>query len=96
MTTPTISSGIAFFCRAALEILHRITRTPCVLHCHDWHASLAPVYLRTYYQDQAFAQNVRTVLTVHNAGFQGHFPPSAMPEIRAALGAVQLQGHGVA
>lgn len=71
----------AFFCRAALEILHRITRTPCILHCHDWHASLAPVYLRVYHADQPFAQAVRTVLTVHNAGFQGHFPPSAMPEL---------------
>ena len=71
----------AFFCRAVLEILHRITRTPCILHCHDWHAALTPVYLRTFYHDQPFAQAIRTVLTVHNAGFQGHFPPSAVPEL---------------
>jgi starch synthase len=71
----------AFFCRAALEVLPRVSRSPCVLHCHDWHASLAPVYLRTYHRDQPFARGIRCVLTVHNAGFQGHFPPSAMTEL---------------
>ena len=71
----------AFFCRAALEVLPRVTRSPCVLHCHDWHTALAPVYLRTYYEGQPFAEGIRTVLTVHNAGFQGHFPPSAMLEL---------------
>ncbi|HXI20904.1 MAG TPA: glycogen/starch synthase, partial [Gemmatimonadales bacterium] len=71
----------AFFCRAALEMLPRITRTPCVLHCHDWHTALAPVYLRVYHQEQPFARAIRTVLTVHNAGFQGHFPADGMTDI---------------
>ncbi len=70
----------AFFCRAALENLPRVTRSPCVLHCHDWHTALAPVYLRTYHRGQPFAQGIRTILTVHNAGFQGHFDPGGMPE----------------
>jgi starch synthase len=70
----------AFFCRAALEALHRVSRSPCVLHCHDWHTALVPVYLRTYYAEQPFAEGVRVVLSVHNAGFQGHFPPEAMSE----------------
>jgi starch synthase len=71
----------AFFCRAALEVLPRVTRSPCVLHCHDWHTALAAVYLRSYHRDQPFARGIRTVLTVHNAGFQGHFPPDGTPEI---------------
>ncbi len=71
----------AFFCRAALECLPKVARTPLVLHCHDWHTALAPVYLRTYHHDLPFARGIRTVLTVHNAGFQGHFSPDGMPEI---------------
>lgn len=71
----------AFFCRAALEVLPRVTRSPCVLHCHDWHTALAAVYLRVYHGDQSFAQEIRTVVTVHNAGFQGHFPADGMPVI---------------
>lgn len=71
----------AFFCRAALELLPRITRSPCILHCHDWHTALAAVYLRAYHRDQPFARGIRTVVTVHNAGFQGHFPADGMPDI---------------
>jgi starch synthase len=71
----------SFFCRAALEQLPRVTRSPCILHCHDWHTALAGVYLRAYHDDQPFARGIRTVLTVHNAGFQGHFPASGVPEI---------------
>ncbi len=71
----------AFFSRAAIEVLPRVTRSPCVLHCHDWHTALAPVYLRVLFRGQAFADGIRTVLTVHNAGFQGHYAPSGMAEI---------------
>ena len=71
----------AFFCRAALEMLPRVARSPCVLHCHDWHTALAPVYLRVYHHDLPFARGIRSVLTVHNAGFQGHYAADGMPEI---------------
>src|SRR4029077_2521988 len=41
---------------------------PAVLHPHDWQAGLAPVYLR-------FAgAKAKSVITVHNLAFQGHFP----------------------
>ena len=71
----------AFFCRAALEVLHRITRSPCVLHAHDWHTALALVYLRSHFAQQPFARGIRTMLSVHNAGFQGHFAPELMPDL---------------
>src|SRR5215208_3639993 len=62
-----------FFCMAALAALPRVARSPLVLHSHDWHTALAPIYLRTYFQSHDFYQGVRTVLTVHNAAFQGHW-----------------------
>ena len=64
----------AFFAQAALETLPRITNAPVVVHAHDWHASLVPVYLRTTYAGREFYDRVRTVLTIHNAAFQGWFP----------------------
>ncbi len=33
-----------------------------------------------------------TVLSVHNAGYQGHFPPEVVPDARAALGACSTGG----
>ncbi len=64
----------AFFAQAALTVLPRITNAPVVAHVHDWHAALACVYLRTIYANQEFYDRVRTVLTVHNAAYQGWFP----------------------
>lgn len=45
--------------------------TPDVLHCHDWQAALAPVYLK-----MAGATRPASVITVHNIAFQGRFSPT--------------------
>jgi starch synthase len=64
----------AFFARAALAALPRVSRTPVVVHAHDWHAALVPVYLRTLFGGDPYYERVRSVLSVHNATFHGHFP----------------------
>lgn len=71
----------AFFCAAALAALPRIASGPIILHAHDWHTSLAPVFLRTWYANHPFYRRVSTVLSVHNAGFQGHYPPETMDDL---------------
>jgi starch synthase len=71
----------AFFTLAALEALPHLVDGPVLLHVHDWHAALALVYLRTRYAGIPFYDAVRTVLSVHNAGYQGHYPQAIMPEL---------------
>lgn len=62
------------FARAVLESSKQLG-VPDVFHVHDWQASMIPVYLRTtYYFDPALRQS-GCVLTIHNAGYQGEFPP---------------------
>ena len=70
----------AVFSRAALAALPNIAPSTAVIHAHDWHAALAPVYLRTAPYGRA-ARGLATVLSVHNAGFQGHYPPEMMREL---------------
>jgi len=70
----------AVLARAALTLARHVFR-PRILHCHDWQAALTPVYLRTIFRyDPTFAA-VRTVLTIHNLGYQGIFPEESLPEI---------------
>ncbi len=71
----------AYFALAALNALRRIANAPVMMHCHDWHTALAPAYLRAYEIGSDFYRQVWTVITVHNAGFQGHFAPSSMGEV---------------
>ena len=71
----------AFFGAAAMRVLPRIVGAPVLLHAHDWHTCLALAYLRTWYADSPYHREVSTVLTVHNAGFQGHYPPETMADV---------------
>jgi len=70
----------AVLARAALALVRHVFR-PQVLHCHDWQAALAPVYLRTIFRyDPTFA-HLKTLLSIHNLGYQGIYPRSILPEI---------------
>jgi starch synthase len=71
----------AFFALAAMTALPRLVQGPIVLHAHDWHTALAPVYLRTILSQERHARSATTVVSVHNPGYQGHFGPEVMPEI---------------
>lgn len=67
-----------FFARAVLEALPGIAKGPLVLHGHDWHTALAPVYLRTLLADDPWYARIATVLSVHNAGYPGWFGPEVI------------------
>jgi starch synthase len=87
----------AFFCAAALAALPRIANGPLILHSHDWHTALATIYLRTWYAGHPFHQQISTVLSVHNAGYQGYFPQSTMADIGlpwALFNVDQLEWYG--
>lgn len=71
----------AFFSRFVLEVLGEVVPGPDVLHAHDWHTALAILYLRTVLHRTEVARNTATVLTVHNAGYQGHFGYAALREL---------------
>jgi starch synthase len=47
---------------------------PDVVHCHDWHAALVPVLLRR----RSPKVRPKTMLTLHNIGYQGVFPAGAL------------------
>lgn len=62
-----------FFSRAIPELLNALELEFDVCNCHEWQTGLVPVYFRTLYQQTPFCQNLPTVYTVHNVGYQGIF-----------------------
>ncbi len=71
----------SFFCRAVLDWLPHVSPKHTTIHAHDWHTALTSVYLRTILAGDPYYDAVAAVLTVHNAGYQGHHPPSALSDL---------------
>ncbi|MBN2192315.1 MAG: glycogen synthase [Polyangiaceae bacterium] len=61
----------AFFCRAAVEFLHKSGKSPEIIHCHDWQTALVPVFLYEIYQHLGM-RHPRVCFTIHNFRHQGH------------------------
>lgn len=60
----------AFFSRSVLECLP-VLGFPDILHIHDWHTSLVPLYLETLLAGKTEFSSLASVLTIHNLAFQG-------------------------
>lgn len=69
----------AFLCRAALELAAREGQRVDVLHAHDWQTALAPVLLRTEFAGVTALAGTASVLTIHDASFQGLCAPEWLP-----------------
>lgn len=68
-------------CRAAIEMCQHMAFAPDIFSCHDWHTSLIPLYLKTRYAWDSLFANTRSVLTIHNIGYQGVFPASTLGDL---------------
>lgn len=63
-----------FFSRAAMQAILALHLSPDVIHANDWHAALCCVYLRSdLYNGYENFRNARSILSIHNIGYQGVF-----------------------
>ena len=69
------------FTRAALESCRRLGMAPDVFHCNDWHTAFLPLYLKTLHSKDPVLARSRSVLTIHNIGYQGVMPGAAAADL---------------
>ena len=86
--------------RAAIEMCQHLAFAPDIFHCHDWHTSLVPLYLKTLYEWDSLFSKTRSVLTIHNIGYQGVFGASVigdagLQDYREMLDQEDLEGDRV-
>ena len=67
--------------RAALVACQRLKWSPRIVHCNDWHTAFAPLFLRTSFEREPLFANTRTVLTIHNIGYQGIFAARQLADV---------------
>ncbi len=95
---PDNARRYALFARAVLVSLPRVLpQPPSIVHAHDWQTSLASVYLKTEFMAHPYYEGIRAVISVHNAGYQGHFPEATVADIGIPAPLYnhrQLEWHG--
>ena len=71
---------------AAFLCCQRMGFAPQILHCNDWHTAMAPLWLRSIYRWDALFAHTRSVMTIHNIGYQGVVGAVAGGELLAGAG----------
>jgi starch synthase len=80
-TDPDEHRRFLLFTRAALESCRRLGIAPDIFHCNDWHTAFLPLYLKTLYSSDPLLAHARSVLTIHNIGYQGIMPRAAADDL---------------
>ena len=66
---------------AALVCAQRMGFAPDIVHAHDWHTALMPLFLRTHFGWDRLFERTKTVLTLHNLAYQGMFPAAVLRDL---------------
>ncbi|MEM8941997.1 MAG: glycogen synthase [Pseudomonadota bacterium] len=67
--------------RAAIEMCQRMGFAPNIFSTHDWHTALIPLYLKSLYSWDRLFEGTRSLLTIHNIGYQGAFGAQKLPDL---------------
>ena len=73
-------AALAFAARESQGLKGRRRPAFDIVHAHDWHASLAPVYMKTRCADDPRSPRA-SVFTIHNLAFQGLFDVGELPAL---------------
>ena len=72
------------FQHAVLKSLQKLQWVPEVIHCNDWQSSLIPSMLKLQYSWDKLLRSTKSLLSIHNIGYQGVFPPDSV--VKAGYG----------
>lgn len=86
-------SPFVFFSKAAVAFAALSGWNPDIIHCNDWHLGLVPQYVR-FGPHRAELDRTRTVFTIHNLAYQGHFGPEteALAGLEGGEGSMLARG----
>ena len=71
---PDNAQRFGFLSKTALQLGLALDWIPDIFHAHDWHAALVPYFLQQIRKTDSRFRKSRSILTIHNAGYQGRYP----------------------
>jgi starch synthase len=69
------------FARATLESIMALGFKPDIINCNDWQSALIPAYIKCENYGLGYFEKTATLLTIHNIGYQGLFPPETFAKL---------------
>lgn len=84
------------FTRATLESCRRLGFGPDIFHCNDWHTAFLPLYIKTLYRGNALLARAKSLLTIHNVGYQGVMPGNAAADLGLGAASSMLDQSDIA
>lgn len=62
------------FSKSVMAAMANLDWFPDIVHCHDWHTGLVPVFIKEAAPFDERYSKIKSVFTIHNLGYQGRFP----------------------
>jgi starch synthase len=84
------------FTRAVLDSCGRLGFSPQIFHCNDWHTAMLPFMLKTQFRADPVLASAKSLLSIHNIGYQGIFPASAAADLGVGTAWSQLDQSDMA
>ncbi len=75
-----------FFNHAALALLERLHPDTDIVHLHDWPVGLIPYILKNTDLYPRLKKRAKTLFTIHNIAYQGHFDRGLLPYLNIPYG----------
>ncbi|MBD3196691.1 MAG: glycogen synthase GlgA [Candidatus Lokiarchaeota archaeon] len=70
-----------FFSLVILELIKNREMDVDIVHCNDWQTSFIPIYLKLKNNRGTFYRDIKSLLTIHNLGYQGIFEKAKYPKL---------------
>jgi starch synthase len=60
-----------FFAKGVVETVKKLNWAPDIIHVHGWMASLLPLYLREFYNEEPLFTESKIITSIYNNPFEG-------------------------
>ena len=74
-----------FFAKGVVETVKKLNWAPDIIHVHGWMASLLPLYLREFYNEEPLFTESKIITSIYNNPFEGTLSEDLADKIKFDL-----------
>jgi starch synthase len=71
-----------FYCKGVIETLKKLNWAPDLIHVHGWIASLLPLYMRNYYNDDPIFDSTKVIVSLYEDRLKGSLDKNFTKKIK--------------